>query len=199
MHPNPLFRTDDRAEMLRLVDEIAFGMVFLTTPDGPRVAHTPLIAHGHDKLRFHLSRRNALVPFLDGAVALITVNGPDGYVSPRWYDDRATVPTWDYIAIELEGAVRQLETSELDTFLYQLVERHEARTGGEQWNASEAGEDVWNRQLRGILGFEMQIANWRPTIKLSQKKSPDERARIAAAHDANGITDLARAMRGELA
>ncbi len=199
MHPNPLFRTDDRAAMLRLVDEIAFGMVFLTTPEGPRVGHTPLIAQGENKVRFHLSRRNALAPNLDGATALITINGPNGYVSPRWYDDRVTVPTWDYVAIELEGTVRQLATPELDDFLYQLVDRHETRLGGKQWSASEAGEDMWARQLCGILGFEMQISEWRPTFKLSQKKSPAERERIAASHDENGAGDLARAMRGATA
>ena len=40
MHPNQAFRTEDRALMETLIDEIGFGMVFATTPDGPRVAHT---------------------------------------------------------------------------------------------------------------------------------------------------------------
>ena len=132
MHPNPLFRSDDRAMMLDLVNQITVGMVFLTTPDGPRVAHTPLIADDTGTVRFHLSRGNALTPHLDGATALITANGPHGYVSPRWYDDRNTVPTWDYVALELEGPVRMLSTEELDGFLYQLVDRQETALGGDQ-------------------------------------------------------------------
>ena len=101
MHPNPLFRTDDRELIESIVAEAGFGMVFLTTPDGPRVAHVPLIASGDGALQFHIARSNALAAHLDGAKALVVVNGPHGYVSPRWYADRASVPTWDYVAIEL--------------------------------------------------------------------------------------------------
>ena len=44
MHPNPAFRSEDRALFETLIDEIGFGMVFASTPDGPRVAHTPLLS-----------------------------------------------------------------------------------------------------------------------------------------------------------
>ena len=51
MHPNPLFRSDDRALLEALIDEIGFAMVFMTTPDGPRVAHTPLVSTGTGQVR----------------------------------------------------------------------------------------------------------------------------------------------------
>lgn len=194
MHPNPLFRSDDQAMMVKRLNRIGFGMVFLTTPDGPRMAHTPLLAGVDGTIRFHLSRRNALVPHLNGAQALICANGPDGYVSPRWYDDRNTVPTWDYVALEMDGPVRILSTEVLDQFLYQLVEKQEATLGGDQWQANEAEDGMWNRQLQGIKGFEMTIENWRPTFKLSQKQPQSVRNRIAAAHANNGNPSLAHAM-----
>jgi len=80
MHPNPLFRSEDREVFEALIDQIGFGMVFLTTPDGPRVAHTPLMSTGDGAVQFHLARGNALTRHLDGATALVTVNGPDAYV-----------------------------------------------------------------------------------------------------------------------
>ena len=46
MHPNTLFRIDDRALLESLIGEIGFGMVFAETPDGPRVAHIPLVWSG---------------------------------------------------------------------------------------------------------------------------------------------------------
>ena len=46
MHPNSAFRHDDRALLESLLDEIGFGMVFAPTPDGPRVAHVPLLWTG---------------------------------------------------------------------------------------------------------------------------------------------------------
>ena len=195
MHPNPLFRTEDRDRLRMLVEETGFGMVFLTTPEGPRVAHTPLLWNGTGKLRFHLARGNALSGHLDGATALVTVNGPDGYISPRWYDNRDTVPTWDYVALEMEGRVTMLDEAELDTMLYDFIDRHEARLDGARWDASEASEAMWKRLLTGIRGFELEIAEWRPTIKLSQKRNGDERARIAMGVEQAGNPALARTMR----
>lgn len=195
MHPNPLFRSDDRALLETLIDEIGFAMVFLTTPDGPRVAHTPLLSTGAGAVRFHLSRGNALTRWLDGATALVTVNGPEAYVSPRWYADRATVPTWDYVALEMEGRVRRLDADELDTLLYALIDKHEGRLGGEQWSAGETPPEMWRKLLGGIAGFEMEVLAWRPTLKLSQKKSADEREAIAAGLEAAGSPALAQLMR----
>lgn len=195
MHPNPLFRSEDRPLLESLIDEVGFGMVFAGTPDGPRVAHTPLLSTGDGAVQFHLSRGNGLARWLDGETALIVVNGPDAYVSPRWYADRATVPTWDYVALELEGRVRRMEREGLDAFLYALIEKHEGRLGGEQWSAGETPRPMWDKLLTGIVGFELEVLAWRPTLKLSQKKTAPERETIAAGHEANGAPALAQLMR----
>ena len=195
MHPNPLFRSEDRALFEALIEQVGFGMVFLTTPDGPRVAHTPLLSTGDGAIQFHLSRGNALTRHLGGATALVTINGPDGYVSPRWYANRDTVPTWDYIALEIEGPVRPTEKEGLEAMLHAFIAKHESRLPGEPWLAGEASEAMWNAQLRGIAGFELEVQTWRPTIKLSQKKSPSERETIASGLEKSGSPALAQLMR----
>jgi transcriptional regulator len=195
MHPNPLFRTDDRALCDGLIETVGFGMVFAQTPDGPRVAHTPLLLSAEGEVQFHLARSNALTRHLEGATALIVVNGPDAYVSPRWYDNRNTVPTWDYATLELEGRVRRMDDSELEAFLYAAIAKHEDRLGGEPWRAEESSQDMWSGLFRGITGFAMDVTERRPTFKLSQKKSAAERARIAEGQDAAGHAALARLVR----
>jgi transcriptional regulator len=184
MHPNPLYRSDDSAANAALVGQIGFGMVFAATPDGPRVAHTPLLMTEGGTVQFHLARSNALTRHLDGATALIVVNGPDAYVSPRWYDDRNTVPTWDYVALELEGAVRRIDDDGLEAFLHAAIAKHETRLGGEPWRAEESSEKMWAGLFRGIVGFELTVTARRPTYKLSQNKPPETRARIA-----DGLTE----------
>ena len=195
MHPNPLFRSTDHALMRAWIGGIAFGSVFLTTPDGPRVAHTPLVLREGDRLQFHLARSNALTRHLDGTTALATVTGPQGYVSPRWYDNRDTVPTWDYVAVELEGPVRRLEDAELDSLLYDLIDTHEGRLGGERWSADEPSRAMWDGLFKAIVGFELDVREWRPTFKLSQKRTGEERERIASGLARSGKDDLAAAMR----
>lgn len=195
MHPNPLYRTEDRALMESLVEEIGFGMVSAQTLDGLRVAHTPLLSTGDGAMQFHLARGNALSRHLEGANALIVVNGPDAYVSPRWYDNRDTVPTWDYIALELEGRVRRMADEGLEAFLHAVILKHEGRLEGEPWRAEESSAKVWNGLFRGIAGFEMEVLAWRPTLKLSQNKSSEERARIAAGLEAAGHGALGHLVR----
>jgi transcriptional regulator len=195
MHPNPLYRTDDRALCERLIEEIGFGMVFAQTPDGPRVAHTPLLLAEGGAVQFHLARNNALARHLDGETALIVVNGPDAYVSPRWYDNRDTVPTWDYIALELEGRVRRLPDEGLEAFLHAAIQKHEGKLEGAPWLAGESSEKVWGGLFRGIVGFALEVQAWRPTLKLSQNKSAEERQRIAKGLEAAGYAALARLVR----
>jgi transcriptional regulator len=197
MHPNPLYRTESRAACAALIDEIGFGMVFAPTPDGPRVAHTPLLLGEGDAVQFHLARNNALARHLDGATALIVINGPDAYVSPRWYGNRDTVPTWDYLTLECEGRVRRMDDAGLEAFLHAAIAKHEGKLDGEPWLAAESSEKVWGGLFRGIVGFELEVAAWRPTFKLSQNKPPEDRARIAdglAAAGAPALADLVRSV-----
>ena len=195
MHPDPRYRTDDRALCESLIDEIGFGMVFAATPDGPRVAHTPLLSTGDGAIQFHLARGNALARHLEGGTALIVVNGPDAYVSPRWYDNRDTVPTWDYIALELEGRVRRMDDEGLEAFLHAAIEKHEGRLEGAPWRAEESSAKVWSGLFRGIVGFELEVLAWRPTIKLSQNKPAETRARIASGLEEAGAPALAHLVR----
>ena len=195
MHPNPVFRVKDRAQLRQFVDTVGFGKVFASTPDGPRVVHTPFIWASDDHVQFHLSDRNALCAHLADGPALAVVDGPHGYVSPRWYAVRDTVPTWDYVTLELEGGVRKLTDDELEIFLHRLIEREEERLGGDRWAAGEASEPLWRSQFRAITGFELAITDWRATFKLSQKKSAEERAAIAQGHAHAGNAPLAQAMR----
>jgi transcriptional regulator len=201
MHPNSAFRShlppaEERALLETLVDEIGFGMVFAATPDGPRVAHVPMLSTGDGALQFHLARGNALAQHLNGMTALAVINGPDAYVSPRWYGTREQVPTWNYVSVELEGRVRRMDQDGLRGHIEELVDRQEGRVeGGEPWSLAEVPEDKFASLFKGIVGFEMEVQAWRPTLKLSQNKDAAERQRIAEALEQAGSPALAQLMR----
>jgi transcriptional regulator len=196
MHPNPAFRNEDRQLQEMLIDQVGFGMVFAQAPDGPRVAHTPLLSTGDGMIRFHLSRANALTRHLDGMTTLILVNGPDAYVSPRWYEEPNQVPTWNYLALELEGRVRPMNPDELRAFLEALTTRQEGRIAeGRPWTIDKMDAAVFDKMHKGIVGFEMEVLAWRPSFKLSQNKPPEERVRVADALERNGSRAIAQLMR----
>lgn len=198
MHPNSAFRHPDRALLESLVEEVGFGMVFAATPDGPRVAHVPLLWTGDGALQFHLARGNALTKHLDGATALVVVNGPDGYISPRWYPDGGAdqVPTWNYAAVELEGRVRRMDDDGLLGQVIALSDKHEARISeGEPWTIDKLSDLRRIGLLKAIVGFELEVQGWRETFKLSQNKGAESAAALADGLEAEGAVAIAHLMR----
>ncbi len=201
MHPNPAFRPkleagDERQMIEALVREIGFGMVFFTTPDGPRAAHVPFFSTGDGALQFHLAHGNALTRHITGQTVLAVVNGADAYVSPDWYEVPDQVPTWNYISAEMEGPVRQMDTEGLIALLDDLSELQETRLLPKHpWTRSKINADTFDKMLKAIVGFEIEIKAWRPTFKLSQNKSVEARERVAAQLEAQGHNAMALMMR----
>jgi len=198
MHPDPCFHQADREACRRLVEQIGFAMIFAGTPDGPRVVHAPVVWAGENAIQFHIARRNPIAPHLAGGAAVCVVNGPDAYISPRWYSDRTQVPTWNYVAVELEGSVRRLDEDALRAQIVTLIATSEARVEhGDAWSLNEAPSGDVDAMVQEIIGFELAIDAWRPTFKLSQNKSDAERARVAGYLGAAGATDMAAWMRNQ--
>lgn len=196
MHPTSAFRHDDPAFRDLMIREIGFAAIFLTTPDGPRVAHTPVELTEDHKLRFHLARSNAMVPHIDGATVLAVAHGPDAYMSARWYQAANQVPTWNYLAFEMEGRVARMDDKELPGLLDKLSRHYEARVQhGTAWTMDKMEPKALAALLKGIVGFEMTIDAFRETVKLSQNKAPAERERLIAGLDGEGHHQLANLMR----
>jgi transcriptional regulator len=196
MHPNGAFRWDDRDAMRAFAAEIGFGMLFLTTPDGPRVAHVPFVFLDEDRVAFHMARGNAVTKHLDGAEALFVINGPDGYISPDWYGIDDQVPTWNYVALEMQGMARKMDEAALAAQADALSETNEKRLLPKPvWTRDKMPDGLFGKMLRGITGFELEITAWRSTVKLGQNKSIEVRMAAADGAEAAGNRAIAHLMR----
>ena len=196
MHPNAAFRWEDCEAMRALVAELGFGALFCGTPDGPRVAHAPVVWLDDTTLGLHLARGNGIVRHLDGATALFVAQGPDGYVSPDWYglgDDQ--VPTWNYVAVELEGVMRRMDHDALVAQIDRLVAQEEGRLDKAPWTRAKMDPALFDKMTGAIVGFRLEVAGWRGTLKLGQNKP--EAARLSAADgvEASGRRGIAHWMR----
>jgi transcriptional regulator len=196
MHPNRKFHIQDREAMAALVRDLAFGVLFVPTPDGLRAVHVPVLLDG-DRLRFHVSRGNAVHNrLLQGAQALFVATGPHAYISPEYYGLEDRVPTWNYIAVELEGPVRPIDSEALVRLVDDLSAEQEARLAPKTpWTRAKMSEGRFDGLLKAISGFEMQIADWRGTAKVDQDKPEGVRNRIADALAERGERDMAATMR----
>lgn len=194
MHPARAFAWADEAAMRAFAAETAFARLFLTTPEGPRVAHAPVLTMPGGRLRFHLANMNALVPHLDGATVLALFEGPNGYLSANWYEDvRGAVPSWNYVAVECEGAVRRLDHAALVELLDYAAHVLEPRVG-ENWTRAKMEPPRFDAMTRAITAFELTPAVWRGTLKASQNKPAHEAERLIAGMD-RAAPAMAAAMR----
>lgn len=196
MHPNPILHWTDRDQLRGFVADVAFGALFAGTPDGPRVAHVPAVWLDDDTLGLHVSRGNGITRHLDGASALFVVQGPDGYVSPKWYGQGPEqVPTWNYAAVEVEGVCRRMERDALAAQIDQLVAEQEWRTPEPRWTTDKMPRADYGKMLDMIVGFRLEVAAWRGTMKVGQNKP--EAVRLAAADgvEASGRRGIAALMR----
>jgi transcriptional regulator len=197
MHPNKAFRFDSDAAMLDWAFARGFAHVVAATADGPVVAHAPIVPAGDGTVRFHLARGNRLTSLLDGAHVILSIAGPDGYISPNWYADPVQqVPTWNYVAVEIEGTARLLDEQDLTEQLDALAALHEPRVIPENpWTRAKLDDDRFQAMLRAITGFEVTIEAVRGTRKLGQNKTEADRAGTIEGLARSGNTALADLMR----
>jgi transcriptional regulator len=195
MHPNRKFHMADWEEVAAFVRTEGFGTVVVQTEAGLRAVHVPLRLEGR-RLLFHVSKGNAVHAALAaGADALVVVNGPHAYVSPDWYDLPDRVPTWNYVAVELNGRAGPLAADELIRLLDAISDEHEARLLPKPlWKRDKMGPGRFEGLLKAIAGFAIDIAEWRGTAKIDQDKPPEVRARLAAALRARGEEAMAAVM-----
>jgi transcriptional regulator len=192
MHPNPHFAWTDIAAMRAFVAARVFAHIFGQTPDGPMGAHAPVVVTQDGDLQFHLARTNRLVPHLDGLTALISVTGDDSYVSPDWYAKPDQVPTWLYLAVEVEGVVRRMGRDALVAQADALSAAMERTLSPKPvWTRAKMTAGKFEAMLPGIVGFEMKVATMRGTLKMNQHKPAEDIASLVAALRDQGRADVA--------
>ena len=181
----PVFAEKNVETLYALIEAYGFGALVSTTPDGIVATHVPVMldrARGpQGTLVAHVSRANAHWRSLDGAEVLAMFLGPHGYISPAWYGQHPSVPTWNYAAVHAYGRARLVEDpARLEQMVRDLVRQYES--GREApWSADGLPPDYMNGMLRGIVGVEIEIARLEGKLKLSQNRNAADRGAVIAA------------------
>jgi len=192
------FRVDDPAALAAFIEANAFGTLVSSSAAGLHVSHVPFVVErgegGAMRLLGHVARANAQWQALEGAEHVLAVfQGPHAYISPGWYEQHPSVPTWNYAAVHATGRARLMEEAELHELLMRLSTTYEA--GREKpWRMSELPPAYVDSMLKMIVGFELAVEQLEGKFKLSQNR-PAEVARVIAALEGSGETELAALMR----
>jgi transcriptional regulator len=145
----------------------------------------------HGSLIGHIARANPQWRTTDVTQeALAIFSGPDAYITPSWYETKRltgkVVPTWNYVTIHARGRVTFFqEPAQLLDLVRRLTERHEGERAA-PWAVSDAPPDFIQSQLRAIVGVRVEITALTGKWKMSQNRSPADRAGVVAGLRADG-------------
>ncbi len=83
----------------KVVRENSFALLITPTEDDLKLTHLPFLLDEtrgeHGTLRAHLAKANDHWKYFDGRNSVAIFQGPHAYVSPTWYTEHQSVPTWN--------------------------------------------------------------------------------------------------------
>ena len=197
------YRNDNLDELFAIIRRYNFATLFTHRDGESFVTHLNFMVDPdrgtHGTLVSHMARANPHWKAFDGAAPSVVVfTGPHAYISPAWYDNQATVPTWNYVVVHATGTPRLIvEETGMRRIVTDLVENHEAPLG-HPWDVRQATVDL---ELPGIVGFEIPIDRIEGKFKLNQNRSREDQERVAATLETSedpAEREIARLMRENL-
>jgi transcriptional regulator len=185
-------------DVIEVIRRNAFAALVSVTSDGLMASHLPFVyepaAGEQGTLYAHMARANQHAAALGASEVMVIFSGAHAYVSPSWYEDRATAPTWDYLAVHCYGRARIHDLAAAEENIRRLIGVVEA----EQrlpWTLEELERSDVERMLRNIVSFEIPVDRVEAKFKLNQGEKP-ERTRAAIERlEQSGATELASWMR----
>ena len=183
MHPNAAFRCDDRDALRALAATRLRACCSRPRPTGRWSSHVPRVCSTTTRCASisraatgiaRASRRRDAV--------LLSVLGPDGYVSPDWYARPGDqVPTWNYVAVELEGTMRADGRRRAGRAARQLAADQEAARQAAVDARQDGRRRLFDRMLRGDRRLPARVAAMARRRSSSARTSPTPtRGRVAA-------------------
>jgi len=186
---SPKWFREGRLKVLQdAVDSISFGTLVTSGRSGILASHIPMLvdrARGDRGTLFgHLARGNSQWRESEPGEGLAMFLGSDAYITPAWYkstlETGEVVPTWNYITVHVRGPVTFFDDDRrLLDVVTKLTNHHEAYSK-EPWRVTEAPSDYIAKELKSIVGFEMEIAKIEGKWKLSQNRSQADREGVMA-------------------
>jgi transcriptional regulator len=196
------FAESNTARLHEFMRRNSFAVLTSHCDGGLIASHVPILLDAevrpHGCLIGHMARANPQWRRVEGEV-LVIFSGPHTYVSPSWYGQEGTVPTWNYVAVHVYGTFHLVEDRPaLLGILRKSVQTYES-SRPDPWAFDESAGHV-ETMLKAIIGFRIEITKLEGKWKLSQNHTEERRRRVVRAleaqtdEDSKGIADLMKEM-----
>lgn len=191
MYLPDLYAVKDKSRIYQFIRENGFGILFSHQGPGPVASHLPFVlsegADGEDFLLGHMAKANDQWRYADGHEVLVVFHGPHAYVSPTWYREEDTVPTWNYAIVHAYGTFEAVQDREQTVDLVRQVVDYYESFLPEPW-AADFDSEYNRKMIRGVAAFRIRITRLEGKWKLGQNRPTYLRSRAI---------DVLRALPGE--
>ncbi|MFB7908805.1 FMN-binding negative transcriptional regulator [Kitasatospora sp. NPDC056076] len=183
-----LYQVDGDDWPLRVIERHPLAVLTGNGNPTPNATHVPVIvppdaAPGDPlqgmRLWTHMTRVNPHWQQLvadGGGPAKLVFHGPNGYVTPTLYSAPMVAPTWNYVAVHLEGTIELAADDETLTIVHTTAQTLEDRFGD---GMPLAPSLEYHRQIVGAVGgIHFTVTKVEVMFKLSQEKDPEVQQRV---------------------
>jgi transcriptional regulator len=170
------FRNEDPHLIKAFIAQNGFAILVSEVAGRPWATHIPLLLEqrkdGVDMLTGHISKANGQWKAFNNEKEVMAVfSGAHAYISSSWYDHE-NVPTWNYEAVHVYGKIRITAEDETKNHLAGLVDKYEAKMKCPV-SVEKMTPEFYTREVKGLVGFEIQIAEIQAVSKLSQNRDAE--------------------------
>lgn len=181
MYIPEIFEITDPKIIEQFIKENGFGTLITASSPFPVGTHIPMLLEtneaGDKVLTGHIAKENPQALDFDKSpqVLAIFLSSIHQYISSSWYN-HPNVPTWNYLSVHVSGTLKIIEGDRLWNAVGQLVDKYEQQSKCPV--SLETLPKSVQRQLNGVVGFEIIIHKIEAAFKLSQNRSEEDFANI---------------------
>jgi transcriptional regulator len=198
MYTPKFFAETDTQKLLAFMREYNFAVLVTVENDRPEGTHLPFIIEESDGkliLLAHMAKANPQWKQFSDKNVLVIFSEPHAYVSPLLYKEKQNVPTWNYVAVHAYGKVKVFEPEQNLALLEKQIEAFDPSYFKGNWR--DISDDYKTNLAKGIVAFEIEVADLQGKKKLNQNKPGEEAHRVIEAFETGsaGEQEIARYMR----
>jgi transcriptional regulator len=178
MYIPPLNRVEDRQAINAFIHAHGFATV-ITNAVGKTVAsHLPVLFDEETNvLRSHMARASEQWKQLaSGDEVLCIFHGPHAYISPSWYEQQHTVPTWNYAVVHVYGKPTIVDEAQLKQIVLDTTTKYESFMP-QPWKIPLSEKEI-AQMSKAIVGFKIDIQRMEAKFKLGQNRSREDQEKM---------------------
>ena len=192
------FKPISYEDSLDVIRNHSFGLLLSYINDEIYVTPLPFLLEkeGNEMVLYaHLARINEHSKYLEGSRVTVIFQGPHHYISPRWYMDPRSVPTWNYVIVKVNGISETVDHTVLLSIIKKLSDLHDP-----EWSSlKKENESYYQKMTSEIVGIKIKIDKIEGKFKLSQNHPRDDIESVITHlseldHDAVEMAELMKAM-----